>query len=104
VRAAPRPLPIGRVAWLAMIARYQVFYAWRTFRKSETSRAIDRALDGLQWLKKQVRHHYHHLVYHTLVGSRVAWARTIRFLRHAVYEGLMFAHRLGLPHRRRGES
>ena len=104
VRATPRPLPIGRAAWLAMIARYQVFYAWRTFRKSETSRAIDRALDGLQWLKKQVRHHYHHLVYHTLVGSRVAWARTIRFLRHAVYGGLMFAHRLGLPHRRRGAS
>jgi glycosyltransferase involved in cell wall biosynthesis len=104
VREKPRPLPIGRAAWIAMILRYQMFYVWRTFRKSETSRAIDRAFDGAQWLKKQVRHHYHHLVYHALVGSRVVWTRTVRFARHAVYEGLMFAHRLGLPHRRRGAS
>lgn len=96
VRATPRPLPLGRAAWAGMIARYEVLYAWRHFRKTSTAHAIGRAFDRVIWVKKMARHYYHHAVYHTLVGSRTAWTRTVRFARHAVYEALMLTHRLGL--------
>lgn len=102
VQARPRPLQpqIGRAEWIVMILRYQVFYAWRHFRKTSTAHAIGRAFDRVLWAKKMARHHYHHAVYHTLVGTRTAWTRLVRFTRHTVYSGLMLTHRLGL---RRGK-
>jgi len=92
----PRPLPLTRADWLRMLLLYQVRYGWRHFRKTETSHAAGRAVDRVFWAKKMVKHYYHHAVYHTLVGSRVLWARLVRTLRRALYHVLVFTHRIGL--------
>jgi hypothetical protein len=85
-----------------MLLRYQLTYGWRHFRKTETSHALGRTIGRVFWLKKQAKHHYHHAVYHTLVGSRIAAGKLRRAARRAIYELLMLTHRLGL--RGRGAS
>ncbi len=97
----PRPVPLSRLTWILMLVRFQVTYGWRHFRKTSASHAIGRAMNRVVWLRKQVTHHYHHAVYHTLVGARVAWGRARRLSRRAVYEAAMLTRRLGL--RGRGE-
>jgi hypothetical protein len=92
----PRPLPISRGQWAGMLARFQLTYGWRHFRKTSASHAVGRALDRVVDARKLVKHHYHHAVFNTLVGARAAWGRTRRLARRAVYEGLMLTHRLGL--------
>jgi hypothetical protein len=84
-----------------MLLRYQLTYGWRHFRKTKASHAIGRGIDNAIWARKITRHHWHHTVYNTLVGTRAAWGRTRRFGRRAVYETLMLTHRLGL---RRGKT
>jgi glycosyltransferase involved in cell wall biosynthesis len=98
----PRPLPLTRAQWARMLLRYQVTYGWRHFRKSDTSHGLARGVNNAIWAKKQVRHHYHHGVYNTLVGARALRGRLKRAGRRVVYELLMLTHRLGL--RGRGES
>jgi glycosyltransferase involved in cell wall biosynthesis len=92
----PRPFGLSKAAWIVMLLRYQVTYAWRHFRKTETSHAMVRGVDQVIWAKKITRHHYHHTVYNTLVGGRALWGRCRRGFRRAVYEVLMLTHRLGL--------
>ncbi|MBI3049008.1 MAG: putative sugar O-methyltransferase [Acidobacteria bacterium] len=91
-----RFLNLTRRQWVGMLLRYQVTYGWRHFRKTETSHALGRAISRLFWLKKQIKHYYHHAVYNTLVGARTARGRMRRAARRAVYEVLMLTHRLGL--------
>ena len=98
----PRPLPLTRGQWARMLLRYQVTYGWRHFRKSETSHGLARGVNNAIWARKQIRHHYHHAVYNTLVGARVLRGRVKRAARRALYEVLMLTHRLGL--RGRGET
>ncbi|HKE87862.1 MAG TPA: putative sugar O-methyltransferase [Vicinamibacterales bacterium] len=102
-RPVPPPLPISRLAWAGMLVRYQLTYGWRHFRKTEASHAIGRGIDNAIWLKKITRHHWHHAVYNTLVGTRSAWGRARRMGRRAVYETLMLTHRLGLRADRKHE-
>jgi glycosyltransferase involved in cell wall biosynthesis len=92
----PPPLPISKPRWAAMLVRYQLTYGWRHFRKTEASHAIGRGIDNAIWVKKITKHHWHHAVYNTLVGTRAAWGRARRTGRRAVYETLMLTHRLGL--------
>ncbi len=92
----PQPLPLSRTQWVGMILRYQSTYGWRHFRKTGTSHALGRGLDRAEWAKKRTRHHYHHAVYNTLVGARVARGRLKRAGRRALYEVLMLTRRLGL--------
>ena len=95
--AAPAPpVALTRSQWIGMLARFQITYGWRHFRKTSASHAIGRGLDRLVMARKLTKHHYHHAVYNTLVGARAAWGRTRRLARRAVYEGLMLTHRLGL--------
>ena len=100
----PRPLPLTRSQWARMLLRYQVTYGWRHFRKTGTSHAIGRGINNLEWAKKQTRHHYHHAVYNTLVGARVARGKLRRAFRRGLYESLMLLHRLGLRGRRETPS
>jgi hypothetical protein len=95
-RPTPPPLPIDRRTWVRMLIAYQLRYGWRHLRKSETSHAAGRAINRAIWIRKMAKHYYHHAVYHTLVGSRVAWARTARTVRRGVYHLLVFTHRIGL--------
>jgi hypothetical protein len=97
----PRPFPISRSTWILMLLRFQLTYGWRHFRKTAASHAIGRAMNRVVWWRKMAKHHYHHAVYHTLVGARAAWGRTKRLWRRAVYEVAMLTRRLGL--RGRGE-
>ena len=94
--AIPDALPIDRRTWIRMLALYQATYGWRHFRKTGTSQALGRGVDRAIWAKKRTRHHYHHLVYNTLVAARAGWGRTRRVGRRAVYEAAMLSHRLGL--------
>jgi len=91
----PPPLPITRAAWRGMLLRYALTYGWKHFRKTEASHAVGRGIDNVIWTKKITKHYWHHAVYSLLVGSRIAWGRTRRFGRRAVYEVLMLTHRLG---------
>ena len=70
----PRPLPLTRDQWRAMLLRYQLTYGWRHFRRTTASHAIGRAVEGVIWTKKLARHVFH----------------------RAVYEALVLTHRLGL--------
>jgi glycosyltransferase involved in cell wall biosynthesis len=89
-------LGLSRTTWVLMLAHYQITYGWRHFRKTEASHAIGRGIDNAIWVKKITRHYWHHAVYATLVGSRVAWGRARRLGRRGMYEALMLTHRLGL--------
>ena len=91
-----RRFGLTRGEWRRMLLTYQLTYGWRHVRKSETSHAVGRAIDGAVWIRKRVKHYYHHAVYHTLVGGRAAWGKARRAGRRAVYEVLMFTHRTGL--------
>lgn len=101
---AARPTPtvsLNRGDWVRMLLRYQITYGWRHFRKTEASHAIGRGIDNTIWVKKIVRHYWHHAVYKTLVGARAAWGRARRLGRRVVFEALMLTHRLGLRGARR---
>jgi glycosyltransferase involved in cell wall biosynthesis len=98
----PPPLPLSRRQWAGMLLEYQLTYGWRHLRKSETSHAVGRGIDNVIWVKKITKHYYHHAVYHTLVGGRLALGRTRRLLRRGLYHVLVLGHRLGL--RGRGET
>ena len=96
VRTDPRPLPLSNADWRRMLAQYQLRYGWRHLRKSETSHAVGRTIDNAIWTKKVVRHGYHHAVYHTLVGGRVALGRLRRLSRRTIYHVLVLMYRIGL--------
>ena len=103
-KPVPPPLPISRTVWRGMLLRYALTYGWKHFRKTEASHAVGRGIDNVIWTKKITKHYWHHAVYNLLVGSRVAWGRTRRFGRRAVYEVLMLTHRLGLRGRGKAPS
>jgi glycosyltransferase involved in cell wall biosynthesis len=98
--AEPRPLPLTRGDWIAMLLRYQALYLWKGFRKTELSHTIERGAGRVWWSRKVVAHAVRWTVYHTLVGGRLLWGRTRRASRRALYEVLMLTHRLGLRGRR----
>jgi glycosyltransferase involved in cell wall biosynthesis len=102
--AEPPPLPISRTAWRGMLLRYALTYGWKHFRKTEASHAVGRGIDNVIWTKKVTKHYWHHAVYNVLVGCRVAWGRTRRFGRRALYDVLMLTHRLGLRGRGKAPS
>ena len=81
---------------LPMVATYVIASAWRATRKTETSKSLGRGVDNVHFVKKLVKKGFHHAVYYTLVGARMAAAKTRRAMRKAVYEFLMFTHRTGL--------
>jgi hypothetical protein len=97
----PRPLPLTSVQWARMLLRYQTTYGWRHFRKTSASHAIGRAIDRVVFARKLARHYFHHGLYHTLVGARIARGKLKRAARRVIYEVLMLTHRAGL--RGRGE-
>jgi hypothetical protein len=97
-----RPAGVSRGEWMRMLVRYQLSYAARHFRKTDTSHALGRGINNIVWTRKQARHHYHHAVYNMLVGARVARGKARRAGRRVIYELLMLTHRLKL--RGRGET
>jgi glycosyltransferase involved in cell wall biosynthesis len=100
-QAEPRPLPIGRLAWLWLIALYQFTYAWRHFRKSETSHWFGRVVKRTIWCWKMTKHHYHHAVYNTLVRGRELRAHARRSIRRWIYNVLV-ARQQAMTHVRWG--
>jgi len=97
-------LGLSKTEWALMLARYQVTYGWRHFRKTEASHAIGRGIDQVVWTKKITKHYWHHAVYNALVGSRALWGRLRRGGRRALYEVLVAMHRLGLRGRGKPET
>lgn len=95
-RAPDTGLGLSRGDWVVMLAQYQLRYGWRHFRKSAASHAIGRGIDNLIWVRKRIRHHWHHAVYFALVEARAMLGRGRRLWRRSVYEVLMLTHRLGL--------
>jgi glycosyltransferase involved in cell wall biosynthesis len=81
---------------LSMLGEYVFASAWRSIRKTETSKSIGRGVDNVHFVKKLVRKTFHHAVYYTLVGARTIAAKSRRATRKAVYQFLMFTHRTGL--------
>jgi glycosyltransferase involved in cell wall biosynthesis len=81
---------------VSLVVEYVLASAWRSTRKTETSKSIGRGVDNLHFVKKLVKKGFHHGVYYTLVGVRRLAARSRRATRKAVYQFLMFTHRAGL--------
>ena len=79
-----------------MVAEYVLASAWRSTRKTETSKSIGRGVDNLHFAKRLVKKAFRHAVYYALVGARKAAAGSRRATRKAVYQFLMFTHRTGL--------
>ena len=98
--AAAPPVAVTRGQWIGMLMRFQLTYGWRHFRKTSASHAIGRSLDRIVMARKLVKHHVHHAVYNTLVGSRALRGRVRRLARRVIYEVLTLTHRLGLRRRR----
>jgi len=95
--ASARPATaLSRDTWVRMVLGYQVAYALRHFRKTDTSHAWGRAKNRVALAKKRTKHAYHHGVYHTLMGLRALRGKLRRGGRRALYEVLMLTHRLGL--------
>jgi len=95
--ASARPATaLSRGTWVRMALGYQVAYALRHFRKTDTSHAWGRAKNRVALAKKRTKHAYHHGVYHTLMGLRALRGKLRRGGRRALYEVLMLTHRLGL--------
>jgi glycosyltransferase involved in cell wall biosynthesis len=88
--------PLPRARWARMLLRYQLTYAARHFRKTDTSHAMGRTINRAVLARKRVKHSYHHAVYDTLVGARALRGRLRRAVRRGLYEALMLTHRLGL--------
>jgi len=80
----------------SMIATYVIATGWRATRKTETSKSIGRGVDNVHFVKRLIKKGFHHAVYYTLVGARMFAGRSRRVGRKAVYEVLMFTHRIGL--------
>jgi glycosyltransferase involved in cell wall biosynthesis len=96
VRADSARLRLGLATWLRMLTLYQLTYGWKHFRKSEASHWLHRAISRAIFAKKVAKHHYHHVVYNTLVAAHARWGQAKRMWRRSVYEVLMLTHRLGL--------
>jgi glycosyltransferase involved in cell wall biosynthesis len=94
--------PLSRKRWIRMLLRYQLTYAARHFRKTDTSHAMGRTINRVVLARKRLKHGYHHAVYNTLVGARALRGRMRRAIRRGLYEALTLTHRLGL--RRRHEA
>jgi glycosyltransferase involved in cell wall biosynthesis len=96
--AALEPPAFGRTRWqwARMLLRYQLTYARRHFRKTDTSHALGRTRKRVTWAGKMTRHHYHHGVYNTLMGMHAMRGKLRRGWRRAVYEVAMVTHKLGL--------
>jgi glycosyltransferase involved in cell wall biosynthesis len=80
----------------SLLAEYVVASAWRSIRKTETSKSIGRGVDNVHVVKKLVKKAFRHGVYYTLVGVRTLVAKSRRATRKAVYQILMLTHRTGL--------
>ena len=80
----------------SMIAEYVLASAWRSTRKTETSKSIGRGVDHLHFAKRLVKKTFRHALYYTLVGARRVAATSRRATRKVVYQFLMFTHRTGL--------
>jgi glycosyltransferase involved in cell wall biosynthesis len=92
----PPALGLTRWQWARMLLRYQLTYARRHFSKTDTSHALGRTRKRVTWAGKMTRHHYHHGVYNTLMGTHALRGKLRRGWRRAVYEVAMVTHKLGL--------
>jgi len=92
----PPALGLTRWQWARMLLRYQLTYARRHFRKTDTSHALGRTRKRVTWAGKMTRHHYHHGVYNSLMGMHAFRGKLRRGWRRAVYEVAMVTHKLGL--------
>jgi glycosyltransferase involved in cell wall biosynthesis len=101
--AAESAVPLNRSQWLRMLLRYQLTYGWRHVRKTETSHAIGRGINGAIAAKKLTKHHFRHAIYNMLVGGRALWGRVRRTVRRGLYHVLVLMHRMGIRGKR-GES
>lgn len=94
IRAANPPVRLPGLQVCAMLLRYQVSSAWRHYRKTDVSKRFGRGVDDAHLVKKLVKKGARLTVYHTLVGGRTLLAKGRRLRRKAVYEVLVFAHRM----------
>ena len=89
VYVAPVTDPVQRRAASRRVVHYAAQYALKHQQKTTTYRQFGAVLRTLTWTKKKVKHYTLLGVFHTLVGTRRAYHRT-------VYEVAIFTRRIGL--------
>jgi hypothetical protein len=89
VYVAPVTSPEDRRAASRRVLQYTGAYLLKHQQKTTTYRQFGAVLRGFTWLRKRVKHYVLLGIFHTLVGSRRAYHRT-------VYEVAVFTRRIGL--------
>jgi len=79
-----------------MRAMYLVSSAWRSFRKTETSKSLGRGVDNAHFVKKVVKKTVRSAVYYALVTAHAVGSRLRRTGRRVIYYAAVLSHRLGI--------
>jgi hypothetical protein len=79
-----------------MRAMYLVSSAWRSFRKTETSKSLGRGVDNAHFVKKVVKKTVRSAVYYALVTAHAVASRLRRTVRRVIYYAAVLSHRLGI--------
>ena len=72
---ATGPVHLGAARLASMLAEYVVASGWRAVRKTEASKRMGRGVDTAHLAKKLTKKGVRHAIYHTLVGTRIAWGK-----------------------------
>jgi hypothetical protein len=94
--------PMAAPTRWAMLVEYIVASGWRAYRKTDTSKRFGRGVDQAHFVKKVAKKTVRVSVYYTLVSMHAVVGRARRMSRRALYEVLMWTHRVGLRSPRGG--
>jgi glycosyltransferase involved in cell wall biosynthesis len=96
--APPVRLPAMRLVW--MLTLYQLTSVRRLFRKTDTSKSLDRGVDKIHFVKKVIKKGVLLSIHDTLLGIDRSRVRLRRWRRRAVYETGVGLHKLSARLRR----
>jgi hypothetical protein len=95
-REYAKATPDGIRVSVDMRALYLVSSAWRSFRKTETSKSLGRGVDNAHFVKKVIKKTVRSTVYYTLITIHAVAHRLRRTGRRIIYHVAVLSHRLGI--------
>ena len=94
------PVRIARATLLGMLARYQTSSLWRTYRKTEAAKQLERTREQVSFAAKVSTKQARGAAANTMDGAVMAWVRLGRYRRKLVYESGFWLRKLGTRTRR----
>jgi len=99
-RSPHPPLRIPTTTLMGMLVRYQTSSLWRTYRKTDAARQLDRRSEQAAFASKVVRKQTRVFVADAANGIAVAWVRRGRHRRKLAYEAAFWLRKVALRTRR----